>query len=751
MPRLLPRALLLLLAAGAPIAGTTAQDPARAGASTAGPEPRGGTLPGPALAARDVAGVGEFGGALTAVGRSWRATFGERSVTFEPALGRDAPLAHDLTFATNGITRGDHTVLAASAATPPRQHDRTSVHFVWPDVTERFVAEAAGLKHSYVFAARPEGDGDLVVRIVVDGTLPPTHTADLLCWTDERGNGVRLGDVIGIDARGERCRGTARPVDGGIELRLPSAFVDRAAYPLELDPLIGTAIQAYQGVDADFPDVAYEGWSNTYMVAWTQFFGGGTTGIVASVWLADTLGFGYAFAVNQPGDEDSVRVTSIGGTGLFVLVWVNRTGNTSSICGLGVEPVQAQGTAVFPIDGPAGVESPVVSGEATASDDDCLVAWLDDTYGLLGCSVTIDLQFQVSATPIVQVAGGAVREPAFSKQGGAAGLHLLTWVDRPIGQPGWLRAQVIDHDFHQLGPGAWIQNTPQNCGFPAVDGDGFRFLVAWEEQEVANPAASDIRGRIVTVGPTGITSLGGVLDLAAVANDVDFACDVAMLGDRFGLCFAVADAAAPFFDDCYVRTLAADGSPIGAEHRLDVTLGTNYRYEHAPRLIGRRDGNPQTNADDGLVVFADQNVVTFDSDVGLQAVEALGPGGPITDLGGGCGPGGLAGSTGPFALGNAAAPLQLFGAQPLAVPFVLLGLPNARLSCGVCTAIDALASWFVPNTAGTAATTFAIPGDPSVLGFQFDFQFVSLNVLYVGCPLLPGLALSNIVRATVGN
>jgi hypothetical protein len=33
-----------------------------------------------------------------------------------------------------------------------------------------------------------------------------------------------------------------------------------------------------------------------------------------------------------------------------------------------------------------------------------------------------------------------------------------------------------------------------------------------------------------------------VLDLAAVANDVDFACDVAMLGDRFGLCFAVASA-----------------------------------------------------------------------------------------------------------------------------------------------------------------------------------------------------------------
>jgi hypothetical protein len=54
-----------------------------------------------------------------------------------------------------------------------------------------------------------------------------------------------------------------------------------------------------------------------------------------------------------------------------------------------------------------------------------------------------------------------------------------------------------------------------------------------------------------------------------------------------------------------------------------------------------------------------------------------------------------------------------------------------------------------PNTAGSASWPFAIPGTASLVGFQFDFQFVSFNVLYVGCPAFPGVAASNIVRVTI--
>jgi hypothetical protein len=702
----------------------------------------------PALLASEFASVMENDGALLGTARRYRATFGERDVEYLPALGRHAPRAEPFRVRFVSLRRGGDELLRTADATPVRSHDRSTVHYRWPSLVERYEARADGLKQSFVFASPPPGRGDLCVQLAIDTDLPRAAGARS-AWQNERGGGVVLGEVVGIDATGRRCRGTTRHVDGGVLLSLPAAFVDGAAYPLELDPLIATAVEALAGADCDFPDVAFDSWSGSYCVAWTQFFGGGTTGIVASVWLAGTLGFGYAFAINQTGDEDSVRVGTIAGTGLFVLVWVNYQGATSSISGLAFEPSQAQATNVFTIDGPGDVWWPVISSEATVYDDDCLVAWLDGTYGLLGCSVTIDQNLQASASTIVQIAGGNVTEPAISKQGGNPGMHLITWVDRPVGSPGWVRAQVVDNDMNLIGAGAWIQNTPQDSGWPAVDGDGFKFLVAWEEQEVPNPSSADIRGRVVTVGSNGITSLGNVTDLVAWPGDFDYAADVALLGDKFGLCYASQLPGPAFGDDVFFLAIAPNGTPIGGELRLELTPGTDYRYEHTPRLIGRRDGDPDTSADDGLLVFADQSVSTADSNVGLQRVESMGPGGAIVDLGGGCGPGGLAVAPGPYAFGHETFAFELYGAQPLAVPFLLIGLPAPHLQCGVCSAIQSLVSWFVPNVAGTATTTFPAPTDPSYLGFQIEFQFVTLNVNYVGCPFFPGLAASNIVRATL--
>ncbi len=703
----------------------------------------------PAVSARRAVGVHELGGVVTGVAHSFRATFAQRSVEYVPALGRDAPRAHRLTVSLLEVSRVDAVLLDTARAEVEQRHTRTTATYDWGPVEERYETRAEGLKQSFVLAERPAGTGDLCVRVGVSTDLRPDTSGGR--WLDADGFGVSVGDVLLLDARGRTCRGERRLVDGDLELRAPAAFVDAASYPLEVDPLIGTVTQAYAGTDNDFPDVAYDAGADVWCVVWTQYFGGGQSGIVGSVWLASPLGFGYAFAING-GDADSVRVTHIAGLGVFVLVWTEYAANGNYIQGLVLEPLQAQASNVFPIDGPYNVGSPVVSGEATVLDDDCLVAWLDDSLGLLGTSVTVGAQLQPTVAPFVQIAAGDVTEPAISKQGGSVGHHVITWTHRPQGAPGAIRAQVVDHDMQLLGPAAWVQNTTQNAGFAAVDGDGMRFFVAWEEQELLNPATSDVRGRLLTVGPAGITSIGGVIDLAAVPGQIDYAADVAVLGDQFGLAFMRADPNALFDDDCVALVLDAAGAPVGAELGLDLVAGPNYTFEHAPRLIGRRAGDPSTPLDDGLVVFADQDTAaTYDSDVGLQPIEAMGQGGPIVDLGGGCGPGGLATSSGPFALGNAAAPLELFGAQPLAVPFVLVGQSGARISCGVCDVVDPTNAWFVPNTAGTAATSIGVPGAPALIGFAFDFQFVSLNVLYVGCPALPGVAASNIVRATIDN
>ncbi len=737
MPSLAPS--FLCVCAGALLGVAAGILPAQREAAARAPAP---------AAAHRAAGVHEHAGAVLGVGARWRATFGERGVEFLPALGRGAPRAEPLRLLFASARRGDAWLLRTAEHAPRRSHDRHRVRYAWPGVVERYEALAEGLEQSFEFAARPAGRGDLVVRIAVDTALRPAG-GGTNAYLTARGGGVTVGAVTGIDAKGARCAGALRLAADHLELSLPGWFVDAAAYPLVLDPLFGTATEALPGADTDFADVAYDAYTDTYCVAWTQFFGGGTTGVVGSVWQRQGLARAYAFAVNQPGDEDGIRVCHIAGTGVFVMVWINRAQGGDSISGLAFEPSQAQATNVFSLWGPGAVGSPVLSGEATVFDDDCLVAWLDGTYGLLGTSLAVDPQLQVSATPVVQIAGGNATEPAISKQGGNIGMHVVTWVDRPTGQPGWVRAQVVDHDMNLVGPGVWVQNVAQDSGWPAVDGDGFRFLVAWQEQEVQNPSGYDIRGRVLTVGANGVSSLGAVQDLVAWPGDLDVAVDVARLGDKFGICYEGRFAANPSIADVYFLAVARSGAPIGAEQRADLTLGNNYVHEYVPRLIGRCAGDATLAADDGLLVFSDQSVATADANVGLVEVAAMGPGGPVIDLGGGCGPGGLAAANGPFALGNTEFEVELFGAQALAVPFLLIAWPGPHQTCGVCTAVQPWASRFVPNTAGYATASLALPGDAALVGVTLEVQFVTLLVNYVGCPSAPGFAASNVLRATL--
>ena len=205
-------------------------------------------------------------------------TFEERSVVFQPALGSEAPRAHTMAIATQHIRRGDQWLLMGDDATPKRSHTNTSVTYAWPNVDEQFTTRTDGLKHSFVFAHRPAGDGDLIVQLAIDTTLHSDESGSL--WFDRDEYGLTIGDVVGIDANGKRCMGAKRLHDGGLELRLPASFVDSAQYPLELDPLISTAVDGLAGYDIDFPDVAYDAASDCYCVVWTQFLGGGQTGVV---------------------------------------------------------------------------------------------------------------------------------------------------------------------------------------------------------------------------------------------------------------------------------------------------------------------------------------------------------------------------------------------------------------------------------------------------------------------------------------
>jgi hypothetical protein len=712
--------------------------------------------PVPAMAeiTRQFACVSARGPEVLAVGRGWRASFGNDDVEFRPALGRGASRAWPMRLQLLQVRRGDAVISARELPAERRVFDRpaanTSPHdtveFVRPGLVERYQARPEGLEQSFAFAAPPRGSGDLVVTLRARTDLPPgKESATLLSWIQPGVGGVQITAVVGQDALGRRVAGSMHRSGEQVDLVLPGWFVDAAAYPLVLDPLLGPVTEALAGYDIDFPDAAYEPFSDSYCLCWTMYSGGGASDAVGAVYRASDRQLAYAFVINQTGDEDSIRVASIGGMGVFVLVWCNLTSGPSSIqiATMALEPTQGMGSQVYIIAGPGNVDTPQLSSEATVYDDDCLIIWDDSNAGVVGASLQVNPDLTMSMTaPIVIGGGPAATELALSKQGGNPGLHVVTWVDR---------AQVVDHDMVLQGPAAWIQNVPENAGRPAVDGDGFLFFVAWEQQELASPASTDVLGKVITVSPAGITTIGQAFAVAVYPTFLDGAPDVAMLGDRFGVVYQSGIPNQPYIDDVFFRTFERNGNPIGGELRLDVTTAGHYQFEHAPRIIGRRDGDATTAADDGLCVFADQDNQSAESDIGLQAVEAIGPGGPVVDLGGGCGPAGLCSVRGPCALGNATFAIDLHGAQTLAVPFLIVDYSSRPpLGCGVCTVTDPDLWLFGANTAGTATCTLPLPGAAVFDGLALELQWAALNVAYVGCPLVPGAAASNRVRATIG-
>jgi len=79
-----------------------------------------------------------------------------------------------------------------------------------------------------------------------------------LRFLGEEFGGVTIGQVVGIDGNGDRATGSMQYEDGVLELRLPQSFVDGAALPLVLDPMIGSeiAIGSSSTYHQHSPDVA---------------------------------------------------------------------------------------------------------------------------------------------------------------------------------------------------------------------------------------------------------------------------------------------------------------------------------------------------------------------------------------------------------------------------------------------------------------------------------------------------------------
>lgn len=700
-------------------------------------------------------GVQVTAAGVRAGGPDYTARFDARGVEFTPALGPAAAKPFPVRFTLDAVRRGASDVFVRTADVAPAV-DGEQVRYVHRgDFVEVYDVRAEGIEQSFVFAARPIGSGDLVVsgRITTELPFVAANDEGVRYELTELG-GVTFGEVTGVDANGATARGSIRVVDGGarVEWVLPAAFVDHCAYPLVLDPLIGSviAIGNLAGGDDVTPSIAFDDTNNRYLVVWNLQLASGTDEVRGQFVTAGGTVLGGGFLIAN-GTVTRHAVANINGTNRFLVSYYIVSG---------VSPFTSSYLKVIAVDASTGalsnavtvdsapsqigsVSEPVVGGDSRAVNtaQTALVVYRYQSVGFsIGSVRSRIVHVPATGDPIVTGAGpnslAAGSGATVTAQGGPSLRWLLTWWDVPsIFSLPELKACVV-------GSAGTLCGTPITLFLPAMGDsfgsagsaspDGTTFLVAWY---TSNAGAEDVLAtRVVWSGTcaSGTLTAGRTLTLPATIGLQDQPA-IAFAKDKFLLAWRnrTSFSATPRI---VVKGLdPASCATCGAEWSVDSTiLGLE-----TPAIASRYSAG-DTASDEALVVWSNTSIRG-------RRYEARGTA-TVTNLGGGCSQSGLtdfASYDGDAVLGNTN--FQLVLANPVSLPLALvIGFSAMSAPCGSCTIVPTL-DILVP-----AANPYPvpIPCDPALVGVDLYAQWLLLKPS--DCPILPDFALSSALRFTIG-
>ncbi|MCU0864352.1 MAG: hypothetical protein MUC36_11200 [Planctomycetes bacterium] len=681
-----------------------------------------------------------------AVGPNYKAALRPGGIDFVPALP-DAPDNRVLRLRLDRIHRGDEMLhlAAAGADAPLPRWQGQDVHYDRGAIVEHYRVAPRGMELSYVFAARPAGSGDLVVRCNLAGGLLPETLADgTLRLTDRRFGGVHIGAVTGIDARGERCPGGLAVVDGQLELRLPDAFVDRAQFPLVLDPWLSTASLVPQsgGNDSFVQGVTGGGGFAPFTTfVFCRTFSQSDSDVYVVNSNSPSLLLGFA---NSSSLVETAPVCACTAAIWQPVVW--QEGPTANgPWTLKARPFfVSQGLPLQPVTTIAAVgERASISGRR---DDtgfiQALVSYVEPGVGLRVRPFTVQPPSVGAAQTVVPTANGdAIRgTPRLTNSYGTNAVAGLIYEIAPAIAPnvGTLNVLTLNLQGQTVGSANLVLANGINFD-PAIAGDGNHFLAAYTRFGQLQQVRLNWSGTTLTAFPaTQFDTVPGKRP------------SMSWCGDRYLVAWGRSTATAGD-DEIVIGDYLPDGSLLRPLQTLPTVAQPNQRE---PSVISgwASNGNPlhaivcwsETPAGGGSGTACTRTFVTMQ-------------GGTPVNLGGSCvgnsctslSPCGY--TQGAFAPGNQTFQIRLQYADPSA-PLALLNLSDGSqppISCGPCNLMLPLATQVLPNTPnpnGDLIFTWPLPFNFQALGFQLEFQWVMFGTETSPCPLVPNVVAYNRVR-----
>jgi hypothetical protein len=255
---------------------------------------------------------------LEATADGYRLRHPRHTATFAPEGLQFAPRRSGLAWAwrLTFVSAGDAPL--AGVATGPVPPTRLAQGVAYPrgGLVEQYQAKETAIEQQFIVPQPlPLGGADLVIAGAVEsiGTFEATATGWL--WRAEQ-VGVRLGNVHVYDAQGATLPATMAVTADATRIAVDGSALAQAAYPVTIDPEIGTndfRISDMGGdelFDAFRPAVAYGSQDNEYLVVW---YGDDNTGSLVDEEL-EIFGQRVDAATGLPFGPD-FRISDMGGTG----------------------------------------------------------------------------------------------------------------------------------------------------------------------------------------------------------------------------------------------------------------------------------------------------------------------------------------------------------------------------------------------------------------------------------------------------
>jgi hypothetical protein len=686
---------------------------------------------------RDAHGLAEVDGKLWANGPDYRVEFDARGIEYAAAFGTRAQTTQTARFDLVGFGRAQGTFTLGAPDAPDLSTGK-AIYERGGGVSEIYETRRDGLYQSFVFSAPPAGAGDLVVRIAVESSLARAGAANGLALEAPGLGAITIGAVTGIDANGARVDGALRWSGGELELSLPASFVDAAAYPLVLDPLLGTEFEVDSDLgdlyDDSAPAIAHDWSAGNYLIVWSRSFALADSDIRGQR-VADNGALVGGLLAIESGDTispsaNSPAVGNVNLTNMYLVAWESASGflAQSNILCRSVNPATgALSTTTLTIAASATYDiDPAIGGEVQVSDDEVMVVWSEFDAGIRARQVNVPASGNPalvgSELEVSDTVGAAWDdyEPAISKGTGYGGNFLIAW-ERYFGETATpyydVRYAVIDRNANLLvTTKAVTVSTATDERNVAVAGDGVKFAIVYDQEPVAGGDLGIYGNRVTYISGASAAISSQITIVDEILDEADP--DISNSGDAIVLAYRQT----PFGGSYYIAVKALDQvdlQPCGSTSTISDTV-LDYA---APAISSAAESIYNADGSTMLAFFAEATTSSpgeiwaqrYEPMVGLN-VEITGCGGGRTEIG--CALStdnevkvhmteGIVGGTG----------WLILSAQPLDMPIgpcVLWADPfNGWIqSAGT---VDAL---------GELHTTLAIAPAPGLAGVQFHAQHV---------------------------